>query len=273
MSFIDYDLEHFLSNGAEPLPKANDQGYIFNNGAKIWYSTFGSGFPVMLLHGGLGHSGNWGYQVPFLTNLGFFVIVVDSRGHGHSTRDSQHYSYELMTSDVIKIIDQLKLKEICVIGWSDGAIVAMILAMQIPEKIKGVFFFGCNMDLSGAKEIKNMPITLDRCFKRHKMDYNLISPTPDKFDEFVNAVNEMMSTQPNYSSKVLKTIQTPVFIVLSEFDEFIKREHAEYLAKTIPSASLIIIPGLSHFAPLQNPDLFNKHLSEFLQKVLSFEIN
>ena len=96
----DDDLSRFEAAGVAPLPSADDQGYVENEGARLWYARFGSGVPVILLHGGLGHSGNWGYQVPALVQAGCQAIVIDSRGHGRSTRDARPYSYELMASDV-----------------------------------------------------------------------------------------------------------------------------------------------------------------------------
>jgi pimeloyl-ACP methyl ester carboxylesterase len=78
---IDDDLSRFEAHGAIPLPATNEQNYIHNSSARIWYASYGSGKPVILLHGGLGHSGNWGYQVPALLGRGYRVVVIDSREH------------------------------------------------------------------------------------------------------------------------------------------------------------------------------------------------
>jgi pimeloyl-ACP methyl ester carboxylesterase len=99
-------------------------------------------------------------------------------------------------------------------------------------------------------------------------DYARLSPTPDEFDAFTEAVGLMQRTQPNYSADDLAQIQVPVAIVQSEFDEFIKREHAEYLAESIPNAEFIYLPGVSHFAPLQRPEQFNGAMLAFLNQVL-----
>jgi pimeloyl-ACP methyl ester carboxylesterase len=104
---------------------------------------------------------------------------------------------------------------------------------------------------------------LGRCAK----DYAQLSTTPDKYEEFFAAVNLMMETQPNYSAKELAQIRVPVAIVYSEYDEFIKCEHAEYLARSIPNAEFILLPGVSHFAPLQRPEQFNTVLLKFLSRV------
>lgn len=261
----DDELIHFETNGLA-LPIADDQAYVNHDGARIWYAAYGSGLPVILLHGGLGHSGNWGYQVPALIDAGYRVIVIDSRGHGRSTRDSRLYKYELMASDVLAVMDTLHIEKSAVVGWSDGACIALILAMKAPARVTSVFFFGCNMDPSGTKAFESTS-TIDRCFNRHAKDYAQLSSTPDQFDAFVKAVTEMMKTEPNYSASDLAKISVPVAIVQSEHDEFIKPEHAEYLAHSIPGAEFILLPGVSHFAPLQQPEQFNNAILAFLRKI------
>lgn len=123
------------------------------------------------------------------------------------------------------------------------------------------------MDPSGTKEFEFTPI-IGRCITRHKLDYAQLSATPEKFDEFSDALGLMQRTQPNYSADDLARIRVPVTIVHSEHDEFIKREHAEYLAQNIPGAEFVFLPGVSHFAPLQRPDQFNQAILEFLKRVL-----
>ncbi|NPT55187.1 alpha/beta fold hydrolase [Paraburkholderia elongata] len=267
MEFHDDDLAHFEGHGATPLPVSTEEGYVEHEGARIWYASYGNGAPVILLHGGLGHSGNWGYQVPAMVDSGHRVVVIDSRGHGRSTRDTRPYMYELMASDVLAVMDTLQLDRAAMVGWSDGACVAMVLGILAPERVAGVFFFGCNMDPSGTKAFVPTPI-IDRCFGRHAKDYAQLSATPDDFDAFVGAVSEMMRTQPNYSAHDLGQIHVPVAIVQSEHDEFIKLEHADYLARSIPGAALTLLHGVSHFAPLQRPAQFNRVMLAFLKRVL-----
>ena len=130
------------------------------------------------------------------------------------------------------------------------------------------FFFACNMDPSGTKNIEPSP-TLSRCFRRHTKDYAQFSATPDQFAAFAGAVRQMQRTEPQYSVRDLADIHVPVTIVQGEHDEFIKLEHAEYLARSIPGAEFILLPGVSHFAPLQRPEKFNNVMRAFLRK-LSF---
>jgi pimeloyl-ACP methyl ester carboxylesterase len=266
MELGDDDLRNFERRGAEPLPATSEHGYVDHEGARIWYAIFGTGRSVIMLHGGLGHSGNWGYQVPGLMTAGYRVVLIDSRGHGHSTRDERPYTYELMASDVLAVMDNLQLEKAAFVGWSDGACTALVLARNAPWRSAGVFFFACNMDPSGVKEIEPSPI-LGRCLTRHTKDYAQLSATPDQFVPFAEAVRRMQRTEPNYSLRDLAEIRVPVAIVHAEHDEFIRPEHAEYLARNIPEAELILLSGVSHFAPLQRPEKFNDVTLAFLSKL------
>jgi pimeloyl-ACP methyl ester carboxylesterase len=267
MEAYDDDLLRFEAEGAEPLPLADVEGYVEHASARVWYSSYGSGPTVILLHGGLGHSCNWGYQVPALLKNGYRVLLIDSRGHGRSTRDDRLFSYELMASDVIAVMDTLHLEQATLVGWSDGACTALILAATTPLRVVGVFFFACNMDPSGVRPFEPTP-TVNRCLARHAKDYAELSSTPEHFKDLVTAVTLMQQTQPNYSAHDLAKIRVPVAVVQSEHDEFIRREHAEYLAHSIPDAEFTLLKRVSHFAPLQRPEQFNAAMLKFVSEVL-----
>lgn len=265
VGLIDLDLRKFASEGARPLPPAKTHGQVDHDGARIWYATYGSGFPVLLLHGGLGNAENWGYQVPALIETGHRVVLIDSRGHGRSTRDGPQFSYELMASDVLAVMDAIALDRAAIVGWSDGAILGLILAMKHPGRVSRVFAFAGPMDPRGNKPISpaDEPI-LGRILGRHAKDYARLSSTPAEFKAFSGAVGKLMESEPNYGAGDLAQIRVPTAIVDGEYDEFLRPEHIEYLADTIPGAKLIILPGVTHFAPLQRPELFNHAMLSFL---------
>ncbi|WP_201403382.1 alpha/beta fold hydrolase [Kaistia sp. 32K] len=263
MTITDDDLARFAAQGAAPLPLTGRQGYVAHRGARIWQAQFGSGAPVILLHGGLGNSGNWGYQVPALVEAGYAVTVIDSRGHGRSTRDGQPYSYDLLAADVLAVMDELEMPKAAIVGWSDGACAGLALARSHPERVSGVLFFACNVDASGTKPFVPTSV-IDNCFSRHVADYAALSVTPDDFKAFSEAVGVMQRTLPDYSPADLAGIDAPVLVLQSTDDEFIKTEHAEYLARTLPRARLRLLEGVTHFAPLQRPHLFNAEVLDFL---------
>ena len=186
---------------------------------------------MILLHGGLGHSGNWGYQVPALIAAGYRAILIDSRGHGRSTRDAAAIHLRADGLRRARGDGYLRLDEAAVVGWSDGACTALILRDAGARARRGRLLLRLQHGPQRHEGVRRSNPMLDRCFGRHAKDYARLSATPDDFREFVAAVGQMMETQPNYSAGDLAEIRVPVAIVQSEHDEFIKREHAEYLGR------------------------------------------
>jgi pimeloyl-ACP methyl ester carboxylesterase len=267
MPLYDDDLEIFEKSGPTPLPADGAAGDVERQGARIWYASYGAGPAVILLHGGNGNAGNWGYQVGPLIEAGYRVILIDSRGHGRSTRDDRPYSYDLMSDDVLAVMDALDVGKAAIIGWSDGACTGLVLARYHPQRVAGVFYFACNMDNSGTLPFEFTP-TIGRCLARHTLDYAALSSTPDAFDAMMQAVGVMQATQPEYSAADLAEIRVPVTIAQAEGDEFIRREHADYLARTIPGARFMLLNDVSHFAPVQRPEEFTEVVLEFLAEAL-----
>jgi pimeloyl-ACP methyl ester carboxylesterase len=171
-----------------------------------------------------------------------------------------------MGSDVLAVMDKLQVDRAILVGWSDGACTALMLGDRHSSRVEGVVFFACNMDPSGTKPFEPSPI-IDRCLSRHRKDYAELSPTPDDFENFLDAVGQMQRTQPNYTPKDLTGIGVPVLILHAERDEFIKREHAEYLRETIPQSRFELLQDVSHFAPVQRPAQFNEVVLAFLRDV------
>ncbi len=261
----DDDLVRFEAEGPWPLPPADVEGYVEREGARVWYAAYGAGPPVVLLHGGLGNAGNWGFQVPTLVRAGHRVVVIDTRGHGRSTWDGRPLAYVQMASDVAAVLDVLDVDRASFVGWSDGAVVALLLAAADPAVVAGVLFFGCNVDASGAKPFVMTPV-VGRCLSRHQQDYARLSTTPDGFETFAEAVGTMQQTQPDLSLADLAAIRVPVTVVHAEHDEFIRAEHAAYLAENLPGAELVHLEGVSHFAPVQRPDAFDRVVAAFLER-------
>ncbi|MDT3381002.1 alpha/beta hydrolase [Labrys neptuniae] len=233
------------------------------NGIKLYYATLGKGAPVVLLHGGLGNSDYWGLQAKALARR-HKVILVDSRGHGRSSRDTKPYGYDLMADDVVALLDKLKIRQADIVGWSDGAILGIDLAIRHPDRVNKVFAFAANTVTSGVKDGVDKNPTFAAYIERAGKEYAKLSPTPKEYEAFVGQISQMWATQPSWTDVQLKAIKTPVLVVDGDHDEAIKREHTEYIAATIPGAGLLILPNASHFAFLQDPALFNAALLSFL---------
>jgi len=247
------------------LPKALHSGYAPVNGIRIWYAIFGHGEPVILLHGGLANSNYWGKLVPVLAPH-YRVIVMDSRGHGRSTRNARPYGYDLMASDVIGLMDFLHVRKAAIVGWSDGAIIGLDIALRHPERLSKLFAFAANSDPSAVKDVAKSPV-FSAFIARARREYERLSPTPTQYKAFLTQIERMWATQPHWSAARLHTITTPTWIVDGDHDEAIKRENTEFMAAAIPNAGLLIQPEVSHFSFLQDPQQFNTDVLHFLAHV------
>jgi pimeloyl-ACP methyl ester carboxylesterase len=252
------------------LPPAVQSGTAPVSGIKIWYATFGpaTGEPVILLHGGLANANYWGNQVRALDGQ-YRVIVMDSRGHGRSTRDDRAYGYDLMASDVIGLMDFLHVQKAAIVGWSDGAIIGLDIALHHPERLTKLFAFAANSDPSGVADIDKSPV-FQAYIARAEKEYEKLSPTPTEYKGFLAQIEKMWETQPHWTADDLKTITTPTWIVDADHDEAIKRENTEFMAASIPGAGLLIQPEVSHFSFLQDPDQFTADVLHFLKHVKGY---
>jgi pimeloyl-ACP methyl ester carboxylesterase len=247
------------------LPKAEKSGYAAVNGIKIWYAEFGRGAPVILLHGGLANANYWGLQVPALARQ-YRVIVMDSRGHGRSTRNAAPYGYDLMASDVLGLMDVLKIPKAAVVGWSDGAILGLDIAIHHPERLTKLFAFAANSDPSGVKDIDKSPV-FTAYIARAEKEYERLSPTPTQYKAFLAQITKMWATQPDFTAAQLAAIAVPTWIVDADHDEAIKRANTLFMADHIPGAGLLIQPDVSHFSFLQDPQQFTADVLHFLAHV------
>jgi pimeloyl-ACP methyl ester carboxylesterase len=245
------------------MPKPVRSGFAPVNGIQVYYAVYGEGPPLILLHGGLANANYWGNQVPVFART-HRVVVMDSRGHGRSTRDAQPYGYDLMAADVLGLMDFLGIKRAALVGWSDGGIIGLDIALHHPERLTRLFAFGANTDPSGVREDLDKSATFNRFIAEAGKAYQRLSKTPDDYDGFVKAIGTMWETQPNWTADQLRGITVPTAIADGEHDEAIKRAHTEAMARLIPGAKLIILPGVSHFAMLQNPRLFNAAVLGFI---------
>jgi len=235
------------------------------NGIRIWYAVFGHGEPVILVHGGLANANYWGNQVRALQDR-YEVIVLDSRGHGRSTRDATPYGYDLMADDVVGLMDFLKIRKASLVGWSDGAIIGLDIAMRHPDRLSRLFAFAANSDPSGVSDIAHSSV-FNAFISRAEGEYGALSPTPDGYKSFLAQIEKMWDSQPHWTAQQLRTIKVPTWIVDGDHDEAIKRENTEFMAASIPGAGLLLQPEVSHFSFLQDPAQFNADVLHFLEHV------
>ena len=245
-----------------PVPGAV-RGMAGISGIRLYHAQVGAGPPVVLLHGGLANSDYWGHQVRALAPHRR-VILIDSRGQGRSTRDARPFSYDLMADDVAALLDVLGVARADIVGWSDGAIIAIDLALRHAARVGRIVAFAGNTDVSGIRPGASTRPAFAAYLRRAAADYRRLSPTPSDYDGLAAALGRMWAQQPRWSAAALRGITAPVLVMDGDHDEAIRRAHTEHIAATIPGARLAILPNTSHFAFLQDPDAFNAAMLGFL---------
>lgn len=227
--------------------------YVKVNGIDLYYETYGSGQPLLMLHGNGGSINAFRYQIPFFEKY-YRVIAVDSRLQGRSGGSPDTISYQLMASDFCTLLDSLHIDSAYVLGWSDGGIVGLIMAMNCPEKVKKLAVSGANI-VPDSTALPYSDILDMKNFVEH-------DKTASKVDI---ALNKMMLYQPNIPFAALKKITCPVLVMAGDHD-IIKPEHTLKIFQSIPGAELCIFPDSYHGVCQQHPDLFNHTVFTFLLK-------
>lgn len=229
--------------------------YFSTGGIKLYYETYGQGKPLLLIHGNGGSIRDWRYQIPYFSKF-FKVIAVDSRAQGKSVDSSDVLNYEMMTEDFAALLTHLKIDSAYVIGWSDGGINGLLLAIRHPEKVKKLAITGANLipdtsviDPAGTKMITEDLANL-RAAKQTAATKNTIK------------LLHMMEIEPHISLADLHTIKCPTLVMGGDFD-VIRPEHTLQIFQNIPQAYLWIFPESGH-------GTVHHYKKEFNTKVLHF---
>ncbi|KAI5455983.1 Alpha/Beta hydrolase protein [Mariannaea sp. PMI_226] len=262
------------------LPKAAFSGTARINNINLWYALFGSSLqsrqtPVVFLHGGKISSRWWSLQIRHLADNGYPVIAIDTRAHGRSSDDPDvPLSYDLFANDTVALLAHLKVPKASFVGWSDGANTALSLAMHHADLVDRAFVFGANYqpDQVNITGLLGMPFLSD-LQGRMQSEYEALSPTPKGFAAFLDKMNTMQAAFPDWDDASFAKIDTlfhnpqraPImWIADGDSEEVVQRRVAGEIRDMIWGSSLVIMPGVGHFSPLEDPDTFNALLSRWL---------
>lgn len=240
--------------------KAHGGEFLNTGNVQIYYETYGAGPPVLVLHGGLGYIGSMGHQIRALAKS-HFVVAADSRGHGRSTDTAKPLSYSLMSGDMLALLDHLQIAQSDVVGYSDGGIVALDLALNHPERVRRLVVIGANYDVDGLVESP----TSGAPIPAQPFAYRLFARDPAYWPILYHKVVTMWQTQPHYTSNDLNHIEAPTLIMAGEFD-VVRREHTDSLTKLIPNAQEIIVQGATHSLPFDKFKMVNATILKFLDE-------
>lgn len=262
------------------LPEAVSSGTAPINNVKLWYALYGPALtcgrtPVVFLHGGKISSRWFAHQINHIASKGHPVIAIDTRGHGRSTDDPNvDLSYDLFADDAVALLDHLDVAAANWVGWSDGGNTCLSLAMRHGSRVKQIFAFGANYQPDQAIHVEPGQIPfLSELMTRIKVEYEAISPTPDRFEDFAAKGNKMQAIEPAWSqndfSKIAPLPEQPngkqaIWIVTGDSEELVQHQVAPQMRDMISGSRLVVLPDVSHFAPIQDAETFNANLDEWL---------
>lgn len=230
--------------------------YYDIRGFKMYCEVYGQGQPLLIIHGNGGSINNFIYQIPYFAKK-YKVIIADSRAQGKSIDPGDSLTYEMMADDYSALLDAMKIDSAYVIGWSDGGINALLLAIRHPEKVKELASTGANLvpDTTAVpQQIWDMvsPVYLTLKAKKDKTE---LEKTQYK-------LFRLLVEQPHIPLSDLHKIKCPSLIIGGDHD-VIKEEHTMLIYKNIPKAYLWILPASGHSTPIVYKEDFNKVVDRF----------
>jgi pimeloyl-ACP methyl ester carboxylesterase len=238
---------------------------LATRGITLYYETEGHGPPLLLLHGGLGNGTQFDKQRPAFAPS-HRLIVPDCCAQGRTTDRPGPLTYHDMAEDMIALMDSLKLARVDIMGWSDGGNIGLDMAIHHPDRVDHLVTFGANATIEGlppADRAWNRTATAESLGTGMKVIWTSLNPQPDHYREAMNKILEMWRTLPAFTTEQLTGIRARVLVCAGEHD-LILPEHTAMLAHTIPGAAMWIVPGASHGAMRERPDLVNPRVLAFL---------
>ncbi|HEV8652531.1 MAG TPA: alpha/beta hydrolase [Actinomycetes bacterium] len=236
--------------------------YVQLGAVKTWYDEHGSGQPLVLLHGGLVDA-RW--FEPNLAPLAerFHVYIPERRGHGHTPDVPGPITYQLMADDTIAFLDTVVGEAADLVGHSDGAFVAMLVAMQRPELVNRLVMISGGFNKSGDAD-PDMEWDVDQIAQFLGPAYGEVSPDGiDHFKVVATKIGEMAAVEPNLQASELAKVTQRALVMFSD-DDLVTLTHTVEMYDALPNAELAVVPGTSHFLTQEKPHLVNAIVLDFL---------
>ena len=240
--------------------------YLDVAGRQVWHEVSGSGEPLVLLHGAFSGASSFFAQTPALVEAGFHVHVPERRGHVHTPDVDEPLSYSAMADDTIAYLAQELPEGAHLVGWSDGAVVALLVAQRRPDLVHRMVLIGQYYNSSGRvpdtqlDELLTAPETI--AFLR--TEYDQVSPDgPAHFEVVYAKTMHMLATEPEIELAGLSTVTAPTLVLQGDRDE-VTLAHSVEVVAALPDARLAVLPG-THGLPVELPDVVNPLLVSFLR--------
>jgi pimeloyl-ACP methyl ester carboxylesterase len=236
-------------------------GQVNSAGTDIHFTSYGNGPPVLLLHGGLSHRLSWFSQLPWLVDSGRPVILMDSRGHGRSGLGTQALSYRLLAADAVRVLDRLGVQDADVIGWSDGANTALLLARDWPQGAGRIVAISGNYSPAGLRakssaDSRNMSQAPVSWLK------GLWTGAGRRVEQLEARVKQLWRTGPRLTDADVRAIHNPILVIVGE-EVQITLTHACAMAQLLPDSRLFVVPAGGQATPVTHAGQVNAAIAGF----------
>lgn len=252
------------ANNSRPVKRFNyghnkaASGLVKLKDANLYYETYGSGEPILLLHGNSQNIMAFKFQIGELAKR-YKVVAVDTRGQGESTdKSTGPLTYDLFAADMKQFLDSLHIKKINILGWSDGGNTGLTMALRYPDYVNKLAIMGSNL-------FPTTDAVPDSIINEVKAGIKGFQKQGDDHSKLQVRLMTMLLTEPHLTFDELKTIQSPVLVMAGEHD-LILEKHTKAIAAAIPHSQLIIFKGATHFAPVEVPKAFNEAVIKFMSE-------
>lgn len=238
------------------------------NDVTIHYKVYGTGDPLVLLHGSMESMVEWGKQIPEFSKR-YQVIVMDNRGHGQSTFADKKMDYAMMSEDVVRVMQELGIDSAHVVGFGDGGIIGLYMALNHAPRVRKLVAIGANYKVDTTAVYAQILDKVkawddDKMYQFVKTNFKSYQ-NYDQIKQFTQRMKTMLLTEPNLSRGNLSAIKCPVLIMTGDHD-IIKLSHSAEMFESIPQGYLSVIPGAKHYPQKDKPALFNATILDFLNK-------
>lgn len=238
------------------------QEFLHNSGANIFYSEYFPADPqaptLILLHGNGEDHTYFVKQIPAFSPH-FRLVLMDTRGQGQSTGGDGELNFSVFAADLLALMDHLQIAKAHLLGFSDGGNLALTFALAHPERVQSLILNGANLEPGGVKLSTQLPIVLGYGCCR------LLSPFSRKARQN-GAVLGLMVNHPHIPPQALATLTMPALVIVGERD-MIRDRHSQLIARSLPNAQFVRIPGGDHFCAAKCPEVFNHAVLSFLQNL------
>lgn len=236
---------------------SNVVGKYYNiRGFRMYCEVYGQGEPLIMIHGNGGSIGTFSNNIPYFSQH-YQVILADSRAHGNSRDEQDSLTFEMMADDEVALMDSLHIKSANILGWSDGGVIGLLMAIRHPERVTKLAISGANLRPDSSAIDPDL-------WKKQQKIYNSQKNRVLKYESDKNEWKIFLLDwlQPNISLAAISTIKCPTFVIGGDHD-VIPVKHTEQISKNIPNSVLWIVPHSGHATLIEHRDTFDKRVDAF----------